>query len=293
MLGACLESLLSLEPDYSFTPAILVVDNDKAKSAFPTVAKARKGIHGKDLHYACEPEQGIAKARNRALAFAIEHNFDFVCFIDDDETAHRKWLSGLMHPRWASWPVVYGRRIFDYSAIPEWAKPDPAAAPPVSMVDCKAYTHNVRISRAVFSAIRFDESLRRGGGEDGDYFARARRAGFRAVFTPEAITTEKAHPARMSFWGQVNRAYWIGASSMRETITEKGRSYRFKKLPSIAVAPFIGSAGLVLGAGAMLKNPVKGRRKILKSAKHMAKALGRFVGIFGHVPQSYAKTVGA
>lgn len=293
MLQTCLESLLSMRPTVEFRHDILVIDNDSERSGYQAFLRAEMCAYQTDMIYLAESERGIAKARNRALDYALAGNYDHIAFLDDDETADKDWLYELMRPCWRNKPVVYGRRIMDYSQVPTWARPKAQNRLAVENGQpCKAFTHNVRVSRAVFEKIRFDESLGLAGGEDGDYFARARKAGFPAYFASKAITHEFAHPERMTFLGQLNRAYWTGASSMRELITEKGASYRLRKLPSIMAGPFIGAVLGLAGAALCCLNRQRGFALILKGAKHAAKQWGRLMAVWGHIPQSYAKTVG-
>lgn len=292
MLMACLGSLMAQDHDFCYAPTIAVIDNDPALSARGIVNAAKEACPF-PLRYISEPIRGIAKARNTALNYARLGDFSHIIFIDDDETASPDWLLGLMHPMWRDEPIVYGRRIFDYAGIPDWAKPKDNKPLLPNGAACKAFTHNVRISREVFSKLWFDESLGLGGGEDGDYFARARKAGYQAVFAARAITWERAHPERMSFWGQVNRAYWIGASSLRESATEKGIRYKYMKIASILASPFIALPIVLAGGLIWPVSRSRGLRLMLVGVKRCAKHQGRLAAIIGHIPQSYAKTVGA
>lgn len=294
MLAKCLDSLLCLRSSLDFRHDILVIDNDIDRSAHLAFCKAEINAYRANMVYLVEPIRGIAKARNRAIDYALGANYDYLAFIDDDETADTEWLYELMRPIWKNKPVLYGRRLWDYSGVPAWAIPKaPRKSPVKEGQECKAFTHNVRISRAVFERVRFDEKLKLAGGEDGDYFARARKMGFPAFFASKAITREYAHPERMTFMGQINRQYWTGASSMRELITEKGRLYKIKKIPSILASPFIGLGVIVAGLSLIPLDRNKGLGLVLRGCKHMAKQWGRLMAIYGHVPQSYAKTVGA
>jgi glycosyltransferase involved in cell wall biosynthesis len=74
-----------------FTYSVVVIDNDRAESAKTAVA-AMAAAYPVHLAYAVEPEQSIARARNKAVGIA---DGDFVAFIDDDEFPIETWLLAL------------------------------------------------------------------------------------------------------------------------------------------------------------------------------------------------------
>jgi succinoglycan biosynthesis protein ExoM len=49
-----------------------------------------------DLIYLEEEQRGEANARNRAVEEALRQGFDFLAFIDDDDTPQLDWLSNLL-----------------------------------------------------------------------------------------------------------------------------------------------------------------------------------------------------
>lgn len=293
MLRACLESLLSMQPNLSFQHDILVVDNDFERSGHMPFCKAEMTAYRVQMIYLSEAIRGIARARNRCIDYALACNYNYIAFLDDDETAHPNWLSELMKPIWKGKPIIYGRQIMTFQNIPAWAVPQKEKRIRANGSLCAGATHNVRIAREVFEKLRFNEQLGLAGGEDGEFFARAKKAGYLARFAAEAITYEAAHPERMTFSGQLNRAYWVGASGMREAIIVRGRNMKFKKLPSIITGPVIAAGYGLAGLAAYGLNRNLGLHLMLKGGKHAAKQWGRVAALRGHLPQSYAKTVGA
>jgi len=76
---------------------IIIVDNDKERSAFELVSDlAENELNAFDLSYFHYPMQGLAKVRNELLKRAFERNTDYIAFIDDDEFADPVWLNQLV-----------------------------------------------------------------------------------------------------------------------------------------------------------------------------------------------------
>ena len=63
---------------------ILVIDNDVARTAEPSVSQFAASLPGIELKYVHAPGQNISIARNAALKTCDTH---WLAFIDDDETA--------------------------------------------------------------------------------------------------------------------------------------------------------------------------------------------------------------
>jgi GT2 family glycosyltransferase len=91
LLMRCLKSLRELEPLTSvpaYSVEILVIDNA------PTDNRTRELVASlPHVRYSCEPKPGLDFARNRAVR---EANGELLAFLDDDVTADRYWLAGLM-----------------------------------------------------------------------------------------------------------------------------------------------------------------------------------------------------
>ena len=92
LLMRLLDSLNCQETDQRLTFSLVVVDNDAARSAEPVV-RAFASRSSIAVHYAVEPRQNIALARNRAVS---EARGDLLAFIDDDEFAPPRWLLTLL-----------------------------------------------------------------------------------------------------------------------------------------------------------------------------------------------------
>jgi succinoglycan biosynthesis protein ExoM len=213
-LEHALEKLRTLKTEDLFDYSIVVVDNDKDQSAKEIVARfaATTSIR---VTYAMEPEQNIAKARNRALAFATG---DYVAWIDDDEFPTENWLFQFFRvldlnaatgalgpvepffenapPRW----IVKGRffekrRRMPTGSVLNWHR---------------ASSANVLVRRTVFDGL--SEPFRPqfgGGGEDSDFFKRMMERGHTFIWCNEAVVNETIPPTRWT------RRYLIRRSLLR------------------------------------------------------------------------------
>ena len=199
-----------------FSFAIIVADNDSERSAESSVAEFA-ATSQVQVRYCVEPEQNIAKVRNRALSHA---NGEFVAFIDDDEIPAEDWL----------WRLFTSCRRFDVDGVlgpvepyfdtapPEWVtkgkffdRPTHPSGYQLSWTDCR--TGNVLLRRSILTGIKEPFRPQFGtGGEDTDFFHRMTDLGFRFVWCREAAVRELIPPFRCSRSFLVKRALLRGSN---------------------------------------------------------------------------------
>ena len=88
LLRRLLTELAGQETGGLFTYSVVVVDNDRLRSA-EAVVQDFAASSTLSVTYDVEPLQNICLARNRAIANAAG---DFIVFIDDDEFPEKQWL---------------------------------------------------------------------------------------------------------------------------------------------------------------------------------------------------------
>src|SRR5262245_55713466 len=178
MLRACLVSLAAQIAPAGFELSILVVDNEPEPNN-RGVADAFRQVCPFPVHYVHQPRRGIAVARNAIIDKAMALGAAWIAMLDDDETAEPDWIVRLMEPEYIDVPVLSGRQILVYpEARPFWAQDD-SKLPKEGEALPTSTTTNVRFSAALpRSGLRFDEGFGLTGGEDRDYFCRAREMGF-------------------------------------------------------------------------------------------------------------------
>jgi glycosyltransferase involved in cell wall biosynthesis len=94
LVARLLDSLDRMEP-VAASLEVLIVDNAPVDARTRELVEKRKGVR-----YVVEPRPGLDFARNRAVQ---EAGTDLLAFLDDDVTADRTWLAGLMEA-WAENP---------------------------------------------------------------------------------------------------------------------------------------------------------------------------------------------
>jgi glycosyltransferase involved in cell wall biosynthesis len=233
----------------AFTFSVVVVDNDAAQSARTAVIESAAATY-RETVYAHEPEQNIARARNRTLANA---RGEYVAFIDDDEFPTPRWLALLLETCRAS-----GAQGVLAPVLPHFATPPPAWIVRGGMFDrprhrtgCSiglgdARTGNVLLDRQLVADVAEPFDVRfASGGEDVDFFRRMMAKGGRFIWCDEATVYETVPASRATRGYLLRRALLRGRNSLRQ------RAGRLRKIATSAVAlplytlalPFLALAG--------------------------------------------------
>src|SRR5262245_57419920 len=216
-LTALLHALADQETAARFTYSVVVVDNDRARSA-EAVVRDFAASAALAVNYSVEPRQNIALARNRAIEDA---HGEFVAFIDDDECPQPRWLLTLYTTC----------RTYDADGVLGPVRPRFAEPPPAWIVDGKFYerptyptglvidwrkgrTGNVLFRRGVFTPGVAPFRAEFLSGEDQDFFRRMIAQGRVFVWCNEAAVHEVVPPARWKRTFMVKRALLRGGMSM-------------------------------------------------------------------------------
>lgn len=286
------ETLSSLERMNATVPfAVVVVDND-ADGRTAERVRGKRSDFSFPVTAVCEPQPGIAAARNRALDEAREH--DIVCFIDDDETVDENWLENLIAPILrgdadaVSGPVD---SVFEVS-IPRWAhlgeffvSHEVSEGASVS----EAATNNLAIARAVLErspAPRFDPRFSESGGSDIFLTQQLSGAGARILWTNAARVSERVPASRCSASWIRTRAVRGGNTHGRVALLRPEGTWGAPKSMRrrIAVAGS-GTARVLAGAASVVLSPgvnrsaraARGYRTMLRGVGFVRAALNRDV----------------
>jgi len=216
LLRRTLDALAVQETDGRFTYSIVVVDNDRLRSAESVVSDfaTRSTI---PAAYALEPRQNIALARNRA----IDHSTgEYVAFIDDDEFPTKRWLATLFDacvrggvdgvlgpvqphfdqapPEWVVKGHFYERQRYPTGYVIDWKK---------------GRTGNVLLRRHILAAesARFNPAFLTG--EDQEFFGRLIDKGHVFIWCDEAVAYEVVPPIRWQRGFMMRRALLSGSMS--------------------------------------------------------------------------------
>lgn len=271
---------------------VIVVDNDRDRSASAVLqdAKARHAALG--LATAWEPRQSIARARNRALGLA---RGEWVAFIDDDEEPPATWLAALYHaaqacsadgvvgpviprlpPGAAAW-VIRGRFL-----------ERPRHATGARVPEDELRTGNLLVRRSVLvDAARsddgpFDLAFGLSGGEDSALFGRMAREGARFVWCDEAPVFETIPAQRVTLRYLLSTAFAAGQVHAHQRVQSQGT----RAIPQLLGRG--GAAACMGGLLAVVTMPL-GFDHAVRWARIAAAGTGKLAGLTGRRSERYAR----
>ena len=274
MLERLLDGLSKQSTFSTFTFEIVIVDNDKMRSAEDLVNKIQERGQLKII-YDCEPEQSISLARNRTIRNA---SGNFIATIDDDEFPAEDWLKkiyqclkhynadGVLGPVLPHFPP----------GAPEWLKrsglcdrPRNVTGSPITGKDLR--TGNVLFQRSVFKNdnMWFDPTRGLTGGSDGEFLSRQIKKGRKFIWCDEAIVFETVADERWPASFYLKRQFRIGTISGKII-------RRFRKIHTIPKTCF-----LVLGYAGLLPFAMfAGKHIWMKILTKLSYNVGRLLSFF-------------
>ncbi len=259
MLQRLLNELALQETDGSFTYSIVVADNDREESARQVVAdfNATSAIRAV---YRVEPEQNIARARNKTLENGTG---DYVAFIDDDEFPSAPWLRNLLKTclKHGVAGVLGPVQPHFEESPPSWVTRGRFFERPRHetgfQIDLKeARTGNLLFDRRILEGAK--EVFRpqfKTGGEDVDFFGRMKAKGLVFIWCDEASVFETVPASRCKRRYLLRRALLRGRNSLRNPAGRLGNIAKsLLAVPLYGIAlPFL----LLLGQHVFLKYLIK------------------------------------
>jgi succinoglycan biosynthesis protein ExoM len=297
MLSAFLDACTSLQPVPGLSLEILVVDNDPTGSARGVIEAAE--TPPMPIRYCVEPERGIANARNRVLSEAIALGAAYLALIDDDEVMKPDWLIELYRVMQETGADAVGAPA--YWDLPENAPAWQHALPTSPRHEIlhrhrkkksKAWlypsTNNVLMKAAIYRdlGIRFDARFGMTGGEDTDFFARAKKAGARYAFTKNAAVLEHVPPSRLTLKWRFWRWAGVARGNVRMYRLHHGSRAAWKHYLPRSLLNFITGPVLLIAA------PFAGPETLLRGLKHLGGSLGMLQELLGHKSEEYKMTHG-
>ena len=229
LLERTLRSILGQQVDFSIE--LVVVDNDSARTGESSVDAVRPEAEalGVPLTYDMEPEQNIARARNRAVSHA---RGEYVVFIDDDERADDAWLANLIGGlERFGFDGVFAPVLSEYpEGFPEWITrlelvPRPRFPSGTPRAGIEGRTGNTAIKKAVLLGREgpFDPVYGLTGGSDTDLLDYLdREHGARFGWIDDAVVYELQDWNRARPRWYLRRAYRSGWVRTRRAIEVRG-----------------------------------------------------------------------
>lgn len=255
---------------------VIVIDNDPSLSA---IGVCKDAVFPTPVRHVAESRRGIVHARNRAIAEAL--GSEFLAFLDDDEVPCEMWLDELLATqKQFSADVVAGptRPVYE-QGLPEWIKRGgffdrPRYDTGTSLRFCAS--GNVLLRTKVFSNVgKFDDNFQLTGGEDTQFFLRVRRAGYKIVWSNEAVAWETVPRDRATLNWIVRRSYQSGNTwSLAEMSIETSAKYR-------ALRFFKGSAHVITGLAGTVSGLFLGKIAFAKNLRRAFLGAGMLAGLAG------------
>ena len=283
LLEKLLDSLLIQNLPFNISLEIIVVDNNSEGTAKKVLEKFTNSEKIK-LKYYLQPKKNISITRNIGLGNATG---DYICFIDDDETADGYWIKNfsqtLTH---YNADGAFGNVIPVYSTdVPEEFQQKKYYFAEIGDTGeaAKIFFTTNAILKADFLKkrnISFEPSYGLTGGEDVHFFERLEKAGAKFIYCKEAITYEYIPPSRANFKYLFNRHLRGGQSFVRREL-EFNNLLTFKLLLVIKVY-----IRFVMGIGLLLLYPFSKKASIL-GIMSIGDSIGKIRAFFSKFKEVY------
>lgn len=215
MLAHALEGVASQVTGDAFSCEVVVVDNDRMRSA-EDIVKSRPKNENLHVRYDCEPEQNIALARNRAVRNSTGNH---IAFIDDDESPDTRWLVN-MHRTLKENDAdgVLGPVLPFYPpGTPDWLEKSRLCERKRNTTGSLITGKDMRTGNILFQRHVFDKdgpwfipARGRTGGEDGEFLSRQIAKGRRFVWCDEGVVFESVPEDRWRLTFYLKKELRIG-----------------------------------------------------------------------------------
>lgn len=247
MLRKSLESVKKLVLPESIKTELLVIDNDENFGAKNLIEEISSDF-GIKINYFIEPERGISNARNKLLKEALNLGASHIAMFDDDEILDKNWLIShynyynqnpeaiiISGPTYNTFEKKYPKYIEKNHIF----KSTTTKKTGLKREICAS--GNVFFPTTIMSEanIYFDTNYIFMGGEDGDFFSRAAKAGFTIVWNNEAINKELIGDERANLKWILNRHYYNGYSGVFMKCAADSRLTNILKYFLVLVSNFV------------------------------------------------------
>jgi len=292
LLGPLVEALAEQAASVPERVRLLVVDNNPGGDA--RLAVEELAAAGHPVHYAHEPEPGIAAGRNRALSAAVDD--DLLVFIDDDELPSPRWLAHLLRT-WHDHPGasgVVGSVVSSFDGAPEpWVAAGDffrrrrlATGTPVHVAATNNLLVDLHLVRRL--GLRFDARFGISGGSDTLFTRQLTSRGAPLVWCDEAEVTDVVPVARTTRGWVLQRAMRSGNSWSRTSLVLVGPGAR--SVPVRARLLVDGGVRLLGGAARWVAGAATGSlARRARGVRTLARGTGMVTGACGWTYLEYRR----
>ena len=270
---------------------VLVADNDSEKQeALAVCAKLSGENYRWPLDAFLVEERGIANTRNALVARALaNHDCAFIAMIDDDEAPASNWLDELLRVQTDTGADVLNgktRRVFEghpgaWTVHCDGVSDTDGPTGPIAMLET---TGNLLARRQFLETLSppwFDKAFALSGGEDKDFFLRAKESGARFAWANDAVVLDFVPPSRANLKWALRRAYSVGNSDMRVFLKHRpGLAAKLNEYGRIGAALLLNPVLFVI----LAFNPNRRVRPLRK----LCRAFGKLTAIGGRYYDEYS-----
>lgn len=305
MVSELLDSIGRLETKANLELEIILVENGNGEVLRQVVERFASSFPDIRIYHLVEPRLGIVFARNAALEFAADSDFDGMAFVDDDEVVTPRWICELLaEQQLGRYDIVGGpiRAFPDARPLTFWNRIVwKGLASRVQQVEqtCADRKANGLEAKIVLSTnnwllslpfvrkenLRFDGRYNFTGGEDTRFLRDAWRLGAKTGWAPKAVVLEQIVRERLSPCYQIKRARDHALVSLYDKSDHRPTSKWFRASVS---AVFKLLSGLVL----LLLAPFTGGATFFNALRALGEAAGRAQGLLGIKSKHYRLTLG-
>jgi succinoglycan biosynthesis protein ExoM len=207
--------------------AVMIVDNypdGQARKVYECVSTQ----FPIEMVFVEETRRGRPFARNRAIEESLRRNASFIAFIDDDDLPEPDWILRLLEKqRETQADIVCGAMRHNIKGDwPEWVKNSPIFSVSKKKFETKYSiprgigTFNVLIDCRLLANLKsagpvFNPEFASCGGEDTDFFIRARRKGATFALAENSIIIRSFEDDRLKLNGMLRHAFNLGFYNMK------------------------------------------------------------------------------
>lgn len=266
---------------------VIVVDNDNKGLAREICQELEPRFKWK-IKTGIEKQRGIAFARNKSIALASE-DADFVAILDDDEVPEPSWLESLLlTAKQYNSDIVTGPVVpyFPHHDAKSWVvKGQFFASPRYETGEHRpvAFTNNVLVKARVFKKLNpvFDNRLALIGSSDSYLFMNLHKAGYKIIWSDEAVVKEWIPLSRTNLKWILLRGYrtWSDHSSFEKELYPSFAN-QFTRMGK-------GLILLVMGLFGVFPAVAIGKAAIAKSLLYVFRGAGTLGGLFDFRYQEY------
>ena len=229
-----------------------------------------------------ESQKGITYARNKSLVCAAT-NSDFIALIDDDEVPEPLWLDELLFAQQKyTADIVMGPVLpyFPEQDVPSWIiKGKFFDLPRYRTGDIRhvAFAGNVLVKTNILRQLDpvFDNRFALTGGEDSHLFMRLHQAGYKIVWSDEAVVSEWVPESRTKLQYILLRGYnsWLHHSLIEKEL--------YPSLSQRIIRLMKGFALVFRGIVKFIPSLLIGKHFLVNSLLDIFRGLGTLSGLIG------------